>query len=355
MSIVAVIHGGRSGEHEVSLVSARTIMDGLAAGGHAVLPVLIGKDGRWSVNGEERRIVPDAQGGRLVRTDGSPAERFDIAMPYVHGTDGEDGALQGLLELVNVPYVGCGVAASAVGMDKVLQKRVLRDAGIPVAAWTDFRAEAWAADPEAVLDRVERELAYPAFVKPVTLGSSVGISKARDRAQLREAIALALRFDTRVIVEKAVPEAREIECAALGDGEHAISVFGEIFPNSEFYDYAAKYLNGTSTNAIPADIGAPLEARLRDMARATCAVLGVHGLARVDFLVSRTTGEAVLNEINTLPGFTAISMYPKLWEASGLPMPALLDHLLALAVARHRDRAALQRDFSAFLAKAPGV
>jgi D-alanine-D-alanine ligase len=268
MSTVAVIHGGRSGEHEISLVSARTIMDGLVAGGHEVIPVLIGKDGRWSVRGEERRIVPDAQGGCLVRPDGTSAERFDIAVPYVHGTDGEDGALQGLLELVNVPYVGCGVAASAVGMDKVLQKRVLRDAGIPVVAWVDLRADAWATDADALLDRIEREIAYPAFVKPVTLGSSVGISKARDRAQLRDAIALALRFDVRVIVERAVPEAREIECAALGDAEHAISVFGEIFPSNEFYDYAAKYLDGKSGTAIPADLGVPLEARLRDMARA---------------------------------------------------------------------------------------
>ncbi len=344
---IAVIHGGRSGEHEISLLSARSIMDALDKERYDVLPILIGKDGVWTVGGETRLLSPDAKGGNLLREDGSLAERFDVAFPIVHGTDGEDGALQGMLRLADIPFVGSDVLGSAIGMDKVMQKRVLRDAKIPVAAWVDFRAHEWEADHEAVVGLIEVSLNYPVFIKPVSLGSSVGISKARNRQELLDAIALALRVDTHVIVEKAVPAAREIECAALGNVDHAISVFGEIFPSNEFYDYAAKYLDGTSTTAIPADLPSTLEEKLRGMAERACAVLNVEGMARVDFLISRDSGEAVLNEINTLPGFTAISMYPKLWEASGIAYPALLDRLITLAIARYGEQEQLERDFTA--------
>lgn len=344
---IAVIHGGRSGEHEISLLSARSIMEALDKEKYEVLPVFVGKDGRWSVNGEMRLLVPDAQGGRLLRDDGTVAERFDVAFPIIHGTDGEDGALQGLLELAGVPYVGGGVLGSAIGMDKVMQKRVLRGANIPVVAWHDFRSHEWASDADGIVSLIEVSLGYPNFVKPVNLGSSVGISKAHHRQELLDAVELALRVDTHVIVEKAVPAAREIECAALGNVDHAISVFGEIFPSNEFYDYAAKYLDGKSATAIPADLPDAVADKLRGIAERACAVLNVEGLARVDFLVSKDSGEAYLNEINTLPGFTSISMYPKLWEASGLAYPALLDRLIALAIERHRERARLVRDFSA--------
>jgi D-alanine-D-alanine ligase len=343
---VAVIHGGRSGEHEISLLSARSIMDALDKEKYEVLPVFVGKDGNWSVDGEVRLLAPDAQGGRLLNAYGSVAESFDVAFPIIHGTDGEDGALQGLLELVSVPYVGGGVLGSAIGMDKVMQKRVLRDAKIPVTAWTDFRMHEWEADPEAVVSLVEVSIGYPNFVKPVSLGSSVGISKAHHRQELLDAIELALRVDTHVIVEKAVPSAREIECAALGNVDHAISVFGEIFPSNEFYDYAAKYLDGKSTTALPADLPAAMTEKLQGMAERACAVLNVEGMARVDFLVSKDSGEAYLNEINTLPGFTSISMYPKLWEASGIAYPALLDRLITLALARYEEREGLERDFT---------
>jgi len=277
---IAVVYGGRSGEHEVSIDSARAIIDALDKDRYDVLPLHIGKDGVWrksnakqisEPHNEQVRLLPQEGSGGLLRTaDHEPAERIDMVFPIVHGTLGEDGSLQGLFELLSIPYIGCSVLGSAVGMDKVVQKRILRDADIPVTPWVDFSTSTWKADKEELLQKIEKKIGYPHFVKPVNGGSSVGISKAHDRVGLLRAITLAQRYDTRVVVESAVPNARELECSALGNENHAISVFSEIFPGNEFYDYAAKYLDDTSKTAIPADIPPALQKKLTITAQKAC-------------------------------------------------------------------------------------
>jgi len=263
--------------------------------------------------------------------------RLDIIFPVLHGPYGEDGTIQGLLDLADVPYVGCGVLASAVGMDKLVMKTVFRAHGLRVPDWVAVRRRDFRTDPAAVTRSIEAALAYPLFVKPANLGSSLGISKVRSRAELGPAITLAAGYDRRIVVEAAVPNAREIECAILGNDDPQASVPGEILPSREFYDYEAKYLDTTSRLEIPASLD---EATTQDVQRqsiAAFAAIDGSGLARVDFLLDRSTGDLFINEINTLPGFTTISMYSKLWAASGVDYPTLVDRLVSLGLERHAE------------------
>lgn len=321
---VAVLYGGRSGEHEVSRVSARGVMEAFDPERFTVIPYPIGADGRWS----EGRIVPEPGAN----------EGVDVVFPVLHGTFGEDGTVQGLLELADLPYVGAGVLASALCMDKVATKRMCAAAGIPVVEYVAGRA---ALDPDRLADAVEAAFGYPCFVKPANLGSSVGISKARDREGLLAAIAEASAYDSSILVERAVT-GQELECAILGNEVIEASVVGEIVPGKEFYDYEDKYVDGKAQTLIPARISAEDQARVQGLAVEAAEALGVEGMARVDFFREAATGALYLNEVNTIPGFTPISMYSKMWEASGLPYRDLLTRLVTLALERHARRQSLK-------------
>ena len=322
---IAVIYGGVSGEHEVSLKSAAAVMAGLDKKRYDVLPVKIGKNGR-------------AQKSRDVLA-------CDVAFPLIHGTGGEDGSLQGVLELGNIPYVGSGVLGSAIGMDKVIQKQILERAGFPIARYEYFLATDWQHDAQSIVARIEKRIGYPCFVKPANLGSSVGISKAHHQKELRRGIIDALRYDRKIVVEKGVPEAREIECAMLGNDEPRASVLGEIVPSNEFYDYAAKYIDGASREIIPAQLSKTVATKIRTMATRAFVTLNASGFSRIDFFVRRDTGDIYFNEINTIPGFTTYSMFPKLWAASGVPFTTLLDELIRLALERAAEKRILIRTF----------
>jgi D-alanine-D-alanine ligase len=294
----------------------------------------------------EHLLLPDPRKRGLVAVSrGRGTKLVDVVFPVLHGTFGEDGTIQGLLELADIPYVGAGVLGSAVGMDKVIQKQLLRQAGIPVTTGIWFTSSEFRVERSNCVAAIEGTLAYPVFVKPPNAGSSVGISKAHDRRELLKAIRLAMRYDRKVLVEQAVPHAREIEVSVLGNDDPIASVPGEIIPSNEFYDYDAKYVDGKSRAEIPAKLTAATVRRLRDLAVRAFKALDGAGMARVDFLVNRKTNEVFLNEINTIPGFTPISMYPKLWEASGLSYSRLLDRLIALAIERHRQTRRLKTTF----------
>jgi D-alanine-D-alanine ligase len=372
---VGVLYGGRSGEHEVSLASAAAVFANLDRARYEPTAIRIEKDGRWlladrppsAASAAEvidqmrsdtarprtgRDVVLPARPGddtlilvdRRSRTGDGDAPvavtglALDVIFPVLHGPFGEDGTVQGLLELADVAYVGCGVLASAVGMDKAVMKTLFRAAGLRVTDWRVVRRYEWSATPDVVLSRLEGALPFPLFVKPANMGSSVGISKAHDRASLRTAIAHALEFDRKVVVEVAVPEARELEVAILGNTDPRASVPGEIVLASEFYDYNAKYVNAGSRTEIPAALDDAMASDVQRQALAAFQAIDGAGLARVDFLLNRTTSELFLNEINTLPGFTAISMYAKLWAASGVTFPSLIDQLIALALERHGEK-----------------
>ena len=350
---VGVLFGGRSGEHEVSLASARNVMEALSQAGHTVIPLGIDRSGRWLVQGDPWARLTDASqqpvNGQPLARSGDPAALLplaeaqaalpplDIVFPVLHGPFGEDGTVQGLLEMADLPYVGSGVLASALGMDKGASKLVFQAVGLPQARYRAFLRRRWRQEQATVLESLEEALAYPMFVKPANLGSSVGISKARDRAELVQAIELACEYDRKIVVEEAVPGAREIEVSVLGNDEPQASVPGEIVPGNEFYDYAAKYLDDNSQLLIPAPIGPELTRQVQALAVRAFQALDCAGLARVDFLLSEG-GELFLNEVNTMPGFTRISMYPKLWEASGIGYPELVDRLLQLGFERYQER-----------------
>jgi D-alanine-D-alanine ligase len=368
---VAVIFGGRSGEHEVSLTSAQAIIRALEARPEKYEVLLIGitKEGRWLIGGNplqallaavqgqpallasavaEASVAADPGAGGLVllpKRAGVPepaapgdGRAIDVVFPVLHGPYGEDGTVQGLLELADVPYVGAGVLASAVGMDKALMKAVFRQAGLPVLDYRVILRRRWLERPQAIEDEIEREFGYPVFVKPANLGSSVGVSKVHDRSELRPAIAEAARHDRKILVERAAPDCREIEVSVLGNDDPIASVPGEIVPHREFYDYSAKYLEEGTQLIIPARLPASTAERVRELAIAAFKAIDCAGMARVDFFVSRDGRAVWVNEINTIPGFTPISMYPKLWEASGIPFPELVDRLIELALERHRER-----------------
>lgn len=360
---VGVLFGGRSAEHEVSIVSAASVMNALDKTKYDVVPIGITKEGRWlsAVNVvqllrdrspieqfPEHVLLPDPRKQSLVNISGAfpqNAQKVDVIFPVIHGTFGEDGTIQGLFELADIPYVGAGVLGSAVGMDKVVAKQLLENAGIPVAKGIHFLYSEFLKEEKQWITAVEKKLKYPCFVKPPNQGSSVGISKAHDRRELIAAIHLAGEYDRKILVEKAVRSPREIELSVMGNDEPLVSLPGEIIPSNEFYDYDAKYVDGKSDAHIPAKLPKGLIAKLQKTAAQAYRVLDCAGMARVDFLVQKD-GTYFLNEINTLPGFTSISMYPKMWEASGIKYAELLDRLIAYAVERHAAKKKLKTVYS---------
>jgi len=333
---VAVVAGGRSSEHEISLASARSVLEALDPERYETTTIAIGRDGRWALENPSNSLLQSHVAETLpVLADSRPAEALgavDVVLPVLHGPFGEDGTVQGLLELAGVPYVGAGVAASALCMDKDLFKAVLRDRGIPVARNETLRLG----------DEVRNPFGYPVFVKPARLGSSVGISKAHDEAELDAAVALARRHDEKVLVEEFVA-GTEVECGVLGNVRPAplASVVGEIVPHAEWYDYAAKYDAGGSDIIVPARIPEETAARVQALAIDSFIATECEGMARVDFFV-REDGQVVVNEINTIPGFTSTSVYARLFEASGIPYAELLDRLIELALERHERRSGLE-------------
>lgn len=338
---IGVLFGGRSGEHDVSLMSVQSVLRALDGERYDIRPIGIDRQGRW--------LLAEDPLERLICGDSAPADAalwpqpadlagIDVILPVLHGTYGEDGTLQGFLDLAGIPYVGCGTLSSALAMDKAVCKQVFAAHGLPQTPWRLVWRADWEADPAAILGQLEAALPYPMFTKPANLGSSVGINKARNRAELAAGLAEAAAYDRKIVVEQAVPHAREIEVSILGNDDPIASLPGEILPSNEFYDYAAKYVDGASRERIPAPIGPALTAQVQAMAVQAFRAVDGSGLARVDFLLNDASGELFLNEINTLPGFTSISMYPKLWAASGLPYTDLLDRLIALAQERHADR-----------------
>lgn len=369
---VAVLYGGRSGEHDVSLISAASVIRNLDPKRFEIVPILIDLQGRWHLNdlsklmsGQSRSLpvfkdapqvllppAPGNQGAELVAVT-SPArgvQGVDVVFPVMHGTFCEDGSIQGLLELADVPYVGCGVLASAVGMDKDVAKKLARDAGIPVVPWVCLRKDTWGRDARPWKSKIQSELGYPVFVKPSNAGSSIGVHRVRETSELDAAVNDAFRYDVKVLVEKAVA-AREIELSVLesldAGAPPRVSVPGEVTPTGhEFYSYESKYIDDKGAAlSIPAKLTAEQTREAQRMAGAVFTALECEGMARVDLFLDKTSGQFMLNEINTIPGFTHISMYPKMWEASGLPYGELLTALIELAVARHRRKSGLVREF----------
>ncbi len=379
---VGVIYGGRSGEHEVSVASAAAIFRNLDKARYEAIPIRIEKSGRWTLVDKpptamsaaevlEQQRIDAARPARVLREahlvaypneeavftiertapltahDSGQAATvtglgLDVIFPVLHGPYGEDGAIQGLLELANVPYVGAGVLGSAVGMDKAVMKTLFAAHGLPVAPYVTFTRYAWEQDAGRATAHVDVTLGYPVFVKPANLGSSVGISKVKASSQLAQAVATAFAFDRKIVIEAAVPQARELECAVLGNDEPDASVVGEVVPLREFYDYEAKYLDEGSKVIIPAAISEALADDIRRLALKAFASVDGAGMARVDFLMDGTSHTLYVNEVNTIPGFTTISQYPKLWEASGLAYGTLVDRLIALALERHAGKQQLR-------------
>lgn len=345
-----VVFGGRSGEHEVSLASARAITTALRKGGrHEVVPVGITRSGRWIHSGDPMRELEsnrkEPSDGATLETPVPPATAgeklpaglgsVDVVFPVLHGPYGEDGTIQGLLELAGVPYVGSGVLGSAVGMDKITMKKIFAHHGLPQVAWVGLTRAEWRDTPEARVREIEDSLGYPCFVKPANLGSSVGIGKAENEEELRTALDAAAGLDRRIIVEKGV-DAREIEVSVLGNEAPDVSVPGEIFlQGNGFYDYKAKYVEGGMELGVPARVPSETANEVRRVARVAFEAVDAAGMARVDFFLERGTGRLILNEINTIPGFTPTSVYAELWAASGLPYEDLLERLIALALERH--------------------
>jgi D-alanine-D-alanine ligase len=380
---VGIIYGGRSGEHEVSVASAASVFKSLDRDRYEPVPIRIEKDGRWTLPdrapsvlsagevietarlqsarpirsareahlvaypGEERLLTIERRARSSESTDTREnayvtGVGMDVIFPVLHGPYGEDGTVQGLLELANVPYVGTGVLASAVGMDKAVMKSIFRDHGLPSVDCVTLLRSEWRADPDGQARTIVDRLGLPVFVKPANLGSSVGISKVKAVEALGAAMDLAGEFDRKLIIEAAVPEAREIECAVLGNDTPEASVAGEVVPSREFYDYEAKYLDDGSKLLIPAPLSDAESAEVRRLSVAAFRAIDGSGMARVDFLLSRKTGRLYVNEVNTIPGFTTISMYAKLWEATGVSYAALLDRLIELAFERHAEKQLLR-------------
>jgi len=348
---VGVIYGGRSGEHEVSVASAASIFRHLDGTKYEPVPIRIEKTGRWTLGGKVPQALSAAavleqrssEALQIVEPSAAVAVTgVDVVFPVLHGPYGEDGTVQGLLELANVPYVGAGVLGSAAGMDKAVMKTLFAASGLPIVAHLVALRPEWQRGAGDVTRRVAATLGFPVFVKPANLGSSVGISKARNESEFAEAMELALQFDRKIVIEAGVADAREIECAVLGNDEPKASTVGEIIPSREFYDYEAKYLDEGSELLIPAPLSANHTAEIQRFAVEAFRAVEGAGMARVDFLMSRTTEQIYVNEVNTIPGFTTISMYPKLWEASGLPYSALIDRLIELALERHAEKQRLR-------------
>ncbi len=359
---VAVLFGGRSGEHEVSLMSARSVVAALDPGKYEIFPVGITHAGNWVIGENvldaleqnktdafDHAVIfpePNRQGLYAIRnTEYVKITDLDVVFPVLHGTFGEDGTMQGLFELADVAYVGAGVVGSAVGMDKGIFKDVMRANEIPVVDWVILRRAEIEGDIESAIRKAESLGAYPLFAKPANLGSSVGITKCNSRADLGEGLMEAALFDRRILVERGMVNAREIEVSVLGNDEPMASVPGEVLPSREFYSYESKYVDGTSGLVIPAEIPAETSDQIRDLAVRAYKAIDCAGMARADFFLERETGRVILNELNTLPGFTKISMYPKLWNATGISYPELVDRLIQLALERKAVRDHTAREF----------
>jgi D-alanine-D-alanine ligase len=369
---VGILFGGRSGEHEVSLLSAASILEAIDRTKFDVVPIGITKEGRWLAAGDARNLLegdqnqvakklragdPEATPGAKLLHEGIPtllapepaakggaAAAVDVVFPVLHGTFGEDGTIQGLFELAGIAYVGSGVLGSSAGMDKDAMKRLFKEAGLPIVKHVTLLRSEWEKSPRKAVATIEAALKYPVFVKPANLGSSVGINKAHDRAELKSALTEASRYDRKLVIEQGVggkkARAREFEVAVLGNDAPEASLVGEIVPGKEFYDYEAKYLSEGSVPIIPAKLTRAETRQIREMAVAAFRACDLSGLARVDFLMDPGPKRRIyLNEVNTLPGFTRISMYPKLWEASGITYRSLITRLIELAMERHADKA----------------
>lgn len=358
---VGLVFGGRSGEHEVSLASARSVLAALDKDKYE--PVLIGvtREGRWLIGGNPlKQLISSTQSPLLKADNGQNGvngtkemgvrsatdistehildSTVDVVFPLIHGPYGEDGTVQGLFELADIPYVGAGVAASGVGMDKALMKAVFQAAGLPVPSFLVVLRSEWEKKPELTIQKIEQAIGYPCFVKPANLGSSVGITKAHNWDELTQALANACQYDRKLIVEQAVV-GREIECSVLGNDDPVASLPGEIIPGHEFYDYEAKYTDDSGTRLlIPADLEPEQIQTVQELAIRAFKAIDGSGMGRVDFFLQAADGQVIVNEINTIPGFTNLSMYPKLWEASGLPYGSLIDRLIELALERHKDK-----------------
>ena len=390
---LGLLFGGRSCEHEVSVTSARSILNAIDLDKYNVCLIGIDKSGHWHLADDFDALISDGAvkfsnhhlTGSVAGSVAAPANALDSAgtghdkgsddlitldlhnqgnlaaarnparhisppaldviFPVLHGTFGEDGTLQGVFEMAGIPYVGCGVAASALAMDKALAKKIFQAAGIPQATYTGFTAREWKRDPGKIMDQSEFRLGYPVFVKPANLGSSVGISKAHGRDQLKTAIELAFDFDNKIVIEQSMENCLEVECAVLGNHDPQASVVGEINPGAEFYDYTTKYIDDKSELTVPANLPDEATSRVRELSIAAFKAIDGAGLARVDFFVHKDTWQVILNEVNTLPGFTPISMYPRLWAASGVSYSELIDRLIELALEIHQSKATLQRAF----------
>ncbi|MEK7496477.1 MAG: D-alanine--D-alanine ligase family protein [Patescibacteria group bacterium] len=369
---IGVLFGGRSAEHEVSLVSATSVIKNLDPKKYEVMPIGISKEGKW-LSGDKvlsilksQTAIPkqlistlpadptvkslinleqNKKSPKLVASGQGLGTKLDVIFPVLHGTFGEDGTVQGLLELASVPYVGAGVLGSAVGMDKIAQKMIFESNNIPTPKFSYFTASAWQKNKPLLIKDILKQIGLPCFIKPANLGSSVGISKAHNEKTLIQAINLAVKYDRRIIVEQAVANPLEIECAVLGNDNPEASVLGQIISSNEFYDYDAKYVDGKSQAVIPAPLPSKIAKEIQNYATAAFKALDLAGMARVDFLIQSNPWRIYLNEVNTIPGFTSISMYPKLWEASGLTYVKLLDKLINLAIERASAKIKLQTSF----------
>jgi len=338
---LGIIFGGRSAEHEISLASALGIMKAINKDKYEILPIGITKEGKWLIpndpvnaiktgklEGEPIAILVEASGS-ILRLKTGKIEKLDAVMPVLHGPYGEDGTVQGLLELIGVPYVGSGVCASSLGIDKILTKKLLRSEGLPVVDYMQAKKEDWKHNEEEVVKAIENKLGYPCFTKPARLGSSVGISKIHSRSEMYAGVELALQYDNKILIERGI-DGRELECSVLGNDDPVASCIGEVISSREFYSYKAKYVDDKSKRIIPAEIDEKQTKYIQNLAVRAFIAIGCRGMARVDFFM--TSDQVYINEINTIPGFTPISMYPKLWEASGIPYSELIDRLIKLAL-----------------------
>ncbi len=356
---VGIIFGGRSGEHEVSFCSASSIIKAIDKDKYTVVPIGITKEGRWispqdselalqsgKIDGKNTVILlNDSFSKSLICIDNnqkldksSALEKLDVIFPALHGPYGEDGTVQGLLELANIPYVGAEVAASAISMDKELMKIIFKQKNLPVLKWMTIKRKEWQKDKEKILSLIQNNFEYPLFVKPTNLGSSVGITKVHKKEELEKAIDLASSYDRKILIEKGLEEVREIECGVLGNDEPRASVVGEVKPAGEFYDYDSKYIDERTQLIIPADLPDGVCKEVQEIALRAFKAVDAAGMARVDFFVTKKENKIYLSEINTIPGFTSTSMYPRLWEASGISYPELIDRLIQLALERHQDK-----------------
>jgi D-alanine-D-alanine ligase len=356
---VGIIFGGRSGEHEVSFCSASSIIKAIDKGKYTVVPIGITKEGRWispqdsesalqsgKIEGKNTVILlNDSFSKSLVCIDNnqkldksSALEKLDVIFPALHGPYGEDGTVQGLLELANIPYVGAGVAASAISMDKDLMKIIFQQKSLPILKWMTIKRKKWQKDKEKILSLIQNGFEYPLFVKPTNLGSSVGITKVHKKEELEKAIDLASSYDRKILIEQGLEEIREIECGVLGNDKPQASVVGEVRPAGEFYDYDSKYIDKGTQLVIPADLPDGVSQEVQRIALCAFKAIDASGMARVDFFVTKKENRIYLNEINTIPGFTSVSMYPRLWQAAGIPYPELIDRLIQLALERHQDK-----------------